>query len=141
MSDKLSILFLFGFTPTNDTGVHRFSKVIVKGISSIVPRTYAIYWNKQLGSIHSIFRLFIEFFSIINKVKIIHFSVMTPIQVPFIVISKIMGKKIITTYQGNYKRQKSITTRPYLSIFFWMGDKIFRGCSDILVSPSQDLIE
>ena len=140
MNDKLSILFLCGFTPTNETGVHRFSKVIVKGISSIIPSTYAIYWNKQLGSIRSIIRLIVDFFSIINKVKIIHFSVMTPVQIPFIIISKLMSKKIITTYQGNYKRTKSITTSPHLRLFFWLGDKIFRRFSDILVSPSQSLL-
>jgi glycosyltransferase involved in cell wall biosynthesis len=128
-----------GFPEGNQTGVHRFAKEITSGLKKVDPSIQTIYWSKSDGQIFGLFHLMKNFLSTSGKVNVIHFAVMTPVQIPFIILSKFMGKKIVTTYHGDYTRQASIMRRPYLRIAFKISDIVFRNFSNILVSPSQFL--
>ena len=139
MEKQLSILIFCGFEMGNETGVHRFSKEIIKGISAMEPSTYCIYWNKRDGIFRGYIQLMKDFCSKMTRVNVVHFVVMSPAEIPIILLAKLFGKKILTTYHGDYLKQNSITGHPLLNALFWVGDKLFRKFSHALVSPSEYL--
>jgi hypothetical protein len=139
LKSPLSILFFCTFPQTNKNGVQRFAYEIIKGIKSKETRTYALFWEKENGIVRSFINLLKNFLITIKKANIIHFVVLTPIDVPFIIVAKILRKKILITYHGNHYTENSFSKRPHIFIPFWIADKISRLFSDMIVSPSEYL--
>lgn len=135
----LSILYFYPYSQIKRNGVQRFFQELIGSIQSKLPDVYTVFWNTEKGFVKSYFQLIKEFFKIIRKVNVVHFVVLTPYNFPFIIIAKILKKKIILTHHGNYKINNPITKEPHFYILFWVTDKISRIISDILVSPSKYL--
>jgi glycosyltransferase involved in cell wall biosynthesis len=136
LKSSLSILFFCTFPQTNKNGVQRFAFEIIKGVRSKETLTYALFWEKENGIVRSFINLLKNFLITIKKANIIHFVVLTPYNIPFIIIAKMFRKKILISYHGNYLIETSITKLTHIFIPFWIADKISRLFSDMIVSPS-----
>jgi glycosyltransferase involved in cell wall biosynthesis len=135
----IRILFCCAFSDKKKNGVQRYSQEMMKCISSIQPCTHAIYWNKENGYVKSFIRFFAEYLRFINQIRIVHFVVLTPVNIPFLLIAKILKKKIITSYHGNHIAESPITKRPHMLVIFLITDGITRFLSDTIVSATHYL--
>jgi glycosyltransferase involved in cell wall biosynthesis len=138
---KLSILFFNPFSTTFKGGIQRFAVEIIKGVEFKEPNVHTLFWNKEQGIIHSFIDFVKHFMTTIKKVNIIHFVVLTPFNIPFLIVAKIFRKKILITYHGNYLTEVSFTKRPHIFMAFWIADRISRTFSDAIVSPSIYLLD
>jgi glycosyltransferase involved in cell wall biosynthesis len=138
----MRILFLCSFQQSkSNNGVHRFANEIIKGVRSKEPKTYDLFWNKQNGLVRGYVELMKNFLVIIKNVKLVHFVVLTPSNIPFLILTKIFKKKILITYHGNYWAEAPLTKQPLQFIPYWIVDKISRNIADMIVSPTSYLLE
>lgn len=141
MDSQLAILFLCTFPKINKNGVQRFTHEIINGVKSTEPRAYDLYWTKENGKLRSYIQLLRNFITTIRYVNVVHFVTLTPFNIPFLILAKILKKKIMTSYHGNYLKEISIIKRPHIFLPFWIADKISRVFSDIIVSASANLLD
>ncbi|VFJ12497.1 glycosyltransferase family 4 protein [Candidatus Nitrosocosmicus franklandus] len=140
MDPELSILFLCTFPKLNKNGVHRFALEIINGVKSKEPRVFELYWSVEKGKLSSYIDLFNNYLAVIKRAKIIHFVSLTPYNIPFLVLAKLLRKKIIISYHGNYLAEVSIFKKPHIFIPFWISDRISRSLAHKIVSASVFLI-
>jgi glycosyltransferase involved in cell wall biosynthesis len=141
LSKPLRILYVCAFSRKKKNGVQRFSEEIARDIGLNDVQKTSIYWNKEKGYLRSLAVLFKDFFVHLNKVNIVHFVVLTPFNLPFLLISKILKKKIVITYHGNYLEEASFYNNPIIAVIFVCSDAICRSLSDIIVSPTNYLVK
>lgn len=140
LSESCSILIFNATTPLSVGGVRRFSQELVNAVRSSGMSTYDLFGSKDGDLVNSFFKLVSGFNNILGKVDIVHFVTLSPYNIPFILLAKMNRKGIVSTYHGLYSLEVSISTRPQIFISHWIADKIFRICSDKIVSPSEYLL-
>jgi glycosyltransferase involved in cell wall biosynthesis len=133
------VLFFCAFSDKKKNGVQRYSEEMIKGVKLREASTFAIYWQKENGYFKSFIHLCKDYIHTINKVKIVHFVVLTPFNVPFLLVAKILRKKIITTYHGNHIAESPIPRRLHILLVFLIADVITRILSDKIISATEYL--
>jgi glycosyltransferase involved in cell wall biosynthesis len=141
LAHNLNILFFCAFSKKNKNGVQRFADEIIKGIETKEKSIYSIYWNKENGFIRSFVNLIKEFILTIRHVNVVHFVVLTPFNVPFLITAKILRKKILTSYHGNHIAESPFSKRPHIFLAFLIADKTTRMLSNSIVSSSSYLLD
>jgi glycosyltransferase involved in cell wall biosynthesis len=137
--EKFSILIFNATHPTTIGGVRRFSEELVMSISSKEPSTYHLFGSKENGLVKGSISLLTEFVRTLRKVDIVHFVVLSPYNIPFLILSKLYRKKVLSSYHGIYTMEVSITKRPHVYILHWLADKLSRVFSDVIISSSAYL--
>jgi glycosyltransferase involved in cell wall biosynthesis len=140
LSESCSVLIFNATTPLSVGGVKRFSQELVNAIRSSGTVTYDLFGSKEGGIVSSFFKLVSRFNDILEKVDIVHFVTLSPYNIPFILLAKMNRKRIVSTYHGIYSLEVSFSNKPQIFISHWIADKIFRICSDKIVSPSEYLL-
>jgi glycosyltransferase involved in cell wall biosynthesis len=135
----LSILYFYPYSKIRKNGVQRFAEEIVKGIALRNPSIHVIFWNREKGLFKSYGQMLKDFFKYAIKSKVIHFVVLTPYNIPFMIMARLLGKKVVITYHGNYKINSPFTKNPFIYTAFGISDIISRLVSDKMVSPSEYL--
>ncbi len=105
------------------------------------PKTYDLFWNKENGRLRSYMELLKNFLIVIRTVNVVHFVALTPYNIPFLILAKILKKKILITYHGNYLVEVPLRKQPHIFIPFWIADKISRNITDMIVSPTSYLLK
>jgi glycosyltransferase involved in cell wall biosynthesis len=139
-SESCSVLIFNATTPLSIGGVKRFSQELVSAVRSSGMLTYDLFGSNDGNLANSLFKLVSRFSNIIDKVDIVHFVTLSPYNIPFILLAKMNRKRIVSNYHGVYSLEVSRSTRPQIFISHWIADKIFRICSDKIVSPSEYLL-
>jgi len=121
-------------------GPKRAVDELVKGFNATNYKPFFLIGKENGKSISNFVKVLKEFLGYRKKIKVIHFIVNSPFNVPYIILSKIFRKKIIVTYHGNSQYLWEEKNIPFF-IAFWITDKICRYCSDIITSPTQKLLD
>jgi glycosyltransferase involved in cell wall biosynthesis len=128
--DKFSVLIFNATRPTAVGGVKRFSEELERCIKAKEPSTYQLFGSKQEGLVKGFVSLLIEFMRTLRKVDIVHFIVLSPYNMPFIILAKLRRKKVVSSYHGLYSGEVS------MFISHWIADKVSRALSDAIISSS-----
>jgi len=136
----ISVLYFCPFANNSKSGVQRFAREITEGAKTIPIKSYQLFWNRENGLFLSYLGLFREFLSLQPKIEIIHFVVLSPYILPFMIIARLKKKKIIITYHGIYTKEISKFRQPIQYLLFLITDKISRLISDRLVSLNKYLL-
>ena len=139
--EKLPVLIFNAVTPKLNGGVKRFVEELFHGFKShnLVVDDLIGRQNKRI--INNCIKLLKKYLNCLQKVGVVHFVVLSPYNVPFIILAKIYQKKIIATYHGIYSEESSLMRNPHVFIPFWIADKTYRLCADVIISPSQYLLD
>lgn len=135
-----SILIFNATRPTSVGGVRRFAQELVTSIRAKEPSTYELFGTREEGLLKGTITLFRQFNEMIKKVEIVHFIVLSPFNIPFLILAKLYRKRIVTSYHGIYNQEVSLTRRPLVFILHWIADKASRSFSDVIISSSTYLV-
>jgi len=138
--EKLPVLIFNAVTPKLNGGVKRFVEELLHGFKSNNLIVYELIGRQNKGILNNCIKLFQKYLNYLQKVEVVHFVVLSPYNVPFIILAKIFQKKIITTYHGIYPEESSLLRNPHVYIPFWIADKTYRLCANVIISPSQYLL-
>jgi glycosyltransferase involved in cell wall biosynthesis len=122
-------------------GVMRFVNELLRGLNSKGMNVNVLIGRQNKGTLGNFLNIWKEYVKSLQKVDVVHFIVLSPYNIPFIILAKIYGKKIVSTYHGNYLEESSLIREPHIFIPFWISDKIYRRCSNVIVSPNSYLIQ
>ena len=136
--EKLPVLIFNAVNP--DGGVKRFVEELRHGFKSHNLTIYDLIGRQDKSVITNCIKMLKTYLNYMQKVKVVHFIVLSPYNVPFIILAKIYKKKIVATYHGIYSEESSLMRKPRVFIPFWIADKIFRLCADVIISPSHYLL-
>ena len=137
--ENLSVLIFNAVQPKLKGGVKRFADNLVTGVRSKHALVYDLIGSKR-GITKNFFKVLKDYVKYLDNVKVIHFIVLSPYNVPFVILAKIFGKKIISTYHGIYFEESSLVKSPHIFVPFWIADKIYKLFSDVIISPSEYLL-
>jgi len=138
--EKLPVLIFNAVNPKSNGGVKRFVEELHHGFKSHNLTVYDLIGRQDKGIINNCIKIVKEYLNYLQKVKIVHFVVLSPYNVPFIILAKIYQKKIIATYHGITSEESSLMRNPHVFIPFWIADKTYRLCANVITSPSQYLL-
>jgi glycosyltransferase involved in cell wall biosynthesis len=136
----ISVLFFCPFPNNAKSGVQRYAREIIDGTRLTPIKTYEIFWNKDKGYLLSYLVTLIKFVLVLSKVDIVQFVVLSPYNLPFMLITRIKKKVSITTYHGLYTRELSKSGRPFQYLLFSLTDRLCRRISDQIISLNLYLI-
>jgi hypothetical protein len=140
LNEYLPVLIFNAATPKSNGGVKKFAMELIKGLKSKKLLVYDLVGRLQEGTVINFTSFLKLYFKYLRSVEVVHFIVLSPYNIPFAIMAKIFKKKIITSYHGIYFQESSFLKEPQIFISFWIADKIFRSCSDMITSPSEYLI-
>lgn len=116
----------------------RFSNEIIKGLTEKC-FVYSLFGSRKGNVLKSLLELIKNFICLTNKVDVIHFVVMSPYNIPFMLLAKIYRKPVVSTYHGIYTSEISFIGNTFRFISHLFADYLTRACSDVIVSPTQYL--
>ena len=140
-SKSLPVLIFNSVTPKMNGGVKKFVDELIEGFRSKDIQVIDQIGSQQKGIQLNFKQMLALYLKNLKKVKIVHFIVLSPYNVPFVILAKLFRKKIITSYHGIFFEESSPLKEPHIFIPFWIADKIFRSCSDMITSPSAYLLD
>lgn len=136
-----SVLIFYPFSPKKRNGVQRFTNELLASLNTEDATVYSLFWFRENGIFISYLKMVWNFLHLIMRVNTVHFVVLTPYNIPFIFISRLCRRRIITTYHGNYVLETPVSKKPHIFIPFWIADKLSRLMSSLIVSPSKFLLK
>lgn len=136
----ISVLFFCPFPNNAKSGVQRYAREIIEGTKLTQTKTYEVFWDKNKGYLLSYLVTLVKFVLVLNKVDIVQFVVLSPYNLPFMLITRVRRKISITTYHGLYTRELSKFGRPFQYLLFSLTDRICRRISDRIISLNLYLI-
>lgn len=139
--EKLPVLIFNAATPRFNGGVKRFVEELLHGFKSHNLGVYDLIGRQDKRILTNCIKLLQKYLHNLQNVEVVHFVVLSPYNVPFIIMAKIFQKKIIVTYHGIYSEESSLFRNPQIFIPFWFADKIYRLCTNVIISPSQYLLD
>lgn len=134
--DKLSVLVFNATHPTSTGGVRRFSEELIRCIRSRECTVYQLFGTKENGLVSGFIILLSDFIDVLKNVEVVHFIVLSPFNIPFMILAKLYRKKIVTSYHGIYTAEASAARRLHTLLSHWAADRISRVLSDAIVSSS-----
>lgn len=135
-----TVLYLCPFSNNSKSGVQRFAREIIEGVKSTDIQSRQLFWNRENGLIRSYIVLLKEYINLQSHVEIIHFVVLSPYILPFMMVAKLNKKKIVITYHGIYTKEISKFRQPLQYLLFLLTDKMSRSIADKIVSLNQYLL-
>jgi glycosyltransferase involved in cell wall biosynthesis len=139
--EKLPVLIFNAVTPKLNGGVKRFVEELLHSFKSHNLVVCDLIGRQNKGILNNCIKLLQKYLNYLQEVEVVHFVVLSPYNVPFIIMAKIFQKKIIATYHGIYSEESSLIKNPHVFIPFWFADKTYRLCANMIISPSQYLLD
>jgi glycosyltransferase involved in cell wall biosynthesis len=138
---KLPILIIHAVPPKSMGGVKRFADELIKGMNSLGIEVHTQFGKQDKSILGNLIKTWSEYVKSLQGVDLVHFIVLSPYDIPFIILAKIFGKKIVSTYHGIYQEESSLMKEPNIFIPFLISDMVYRKCSNVIVSPNSYLLQ
>ena len=129
-----TVLYVCPFTDNLNSGVQRFAAELVNGIRTTHINSHTLFWDKSKSFVIGYLLFLKKFISLVHKVELVHFMVLTPYVFPLLMLTKMFRKKSVITYHGIYTYEVPFGTNPLEYILFFITDKVFRKFSNRIVS-------